>query len=80
MCVISAFHGSPLSLQRVIISFRVKGSICYKRTRASGIEAARVGVRKEGKEVIGWYRRGRGLGEGKMQKGAGKTVIDNSKT
>lgn len=43
LCVISAFHGSPLSLQRVIISFRVKGSICYKRTRASGIEGARVG-------------------------------------
>lgn len=44
LCVISAFHGSPLSLQRVIISFRVKGSICYKRTRASGIEGVRVGA------------------------------------
>lgn len=47
LCVISAFHGSPLSLQRVIISFRVKGSICYKRTRASGTEGERVGEKKE---------------------------------
>lgn len=51
LCVISAFHGSPLSLQRVIISFRVKGSICYKRTRASGIGGVRVGAwGGEGKE------------------------------
>lgn len=59
LCVISAFHGSPLSLQRVIISFRVKGSICYKRTRASGIEGARVGVRggeERRMELIGWER------------------------
>lgn len=33
----------PLSLQRVIISFRVKGSICYKRTRASGTEGGEGG-------------------------------------
>lgn len=59
LCVISAFHGSPLSLQRVIISFRVKGSICYKRTRAPGIEGARVGVwggEERGMELIGWER------------------------
>lgn len=59
LCVISAFHGSPLSLQRVIISFRVKGSICYKRTRASGIEGARVGVwggKERRMELIGWER------------------------
>lgn len=59
LCVISAFHGSPLSLQRVIISFRVKGSICYKRTRASGMERVRVGAwGGEGRrtEVIGWQR------------------------
>lgn len=65
LCVISAFHGSPLSLQRVIISFRVKGSICYKRTRASGIEGARVGVwggEERRMELIGWER-GRKVGE-----------------
>lgn len=65
LCVISAFHGSPLSLQRVIISFRVKGSICYKRTRASGIEGARVGGwegEERRMELIGWER-GRKLGE-----------------
>lgn len=55
LCVISAFHGSPLSLQRVIISFRVKGSICYKRTRASGIEGARVrrGRKENGTDRVG---------------------------
>lgn len=66
LCVISAFHGSPLSLQRVIISFRVKGSICYKRTRASGMEGARVGVwggEERRMELIGWER-GRKVGGG----------------
>lgn len=55
LCVISAFHGSLLSLQRVIISFRVKGSICYKRTRASGIEGARVrrGRKENGTDRVG---------------------------
>lgn len=65
LCVISAFHGSPLSLQRVIISFRVKGSICYKRTRASGMEGARVGVwggEERRMELIG-RERGRKVGE-----------------
>lgn len=74
LCVISAFHGSPLSLQRVIISFRVKGSICYKRTRASGIEGERVGMfggEERRIELIGWERV-RKVGEKGMKARSGK--------